>query len=474
MRPADLFDRDTEWGDLTAFITSPSRGLSLAIVSGRRRIGKSFLLRRIVGSGAYHQGIQEERTPALARIGDLIADRQHIPGGALRFGDWKAAVGALLDSVSTGTVVIDEFPYLVQRSPELASMLQLLYDERRDGPPLRLILCGSSLSTMEHLLAGSQPLRGRAQLDLRMSAFDYRVSRRFWNIADHRTAFQLDALLGGAPGYRDLVLGDAPQSLDEFPEWLGTTVMNPSHALYREEEFLLREDPRLADQTLYRSILAAVAAGERTPSRLGGRLGRDRTALSALLNNLMTAGFLRKQTDLANTRAVTYLVADPIIRYSQLILVPNRARLDERRWMDVWAATEQTWRAQVLGPHLEDLAHVWLMRYASESTIGGTPTVVGRLVVADRADKTSIEIDAAVRDATGRILLIGEVKATVDPRGIADLGRLERCRSLLGPDGGGAKLLIVSLNGFERSLTAAASSRSDVELVDAARLYEGT
>jgi hypothetical protein len=40
-------------------------------------------------------------------------------------------------------------------------VLQLVCDERRSGQRQRLILCGSSMSTMQHLLSGSQPLRGR-------------------------------------------------------------------------------------------------------------------------------------------------------------------------------------------------------------------------------------------------------------------------------------------------------------------------
>jgi AAA+ ATPase superfamily predicted ATPase len=43
-KPQDLFDRDREWGDLEAFVTTDRPGAMLGLVYGRRRQGKTFLL----------------------------------------------------------------------------------------------------------------------------------------------------------------------------------------------------------------------------------------------------------------------------------------------------------------------------------------------------------------------------------------------------------------------------------------------
>ncbi len=474
MKPADLFDRVSEWSEFSKFTNAKTPGLSLAILSGRRRTGKSYFLRRLAADGIYYQGIQEERAPALDRVSRLIAQLRNMPGAGPTLRDWKVAIDLILDQAGAAPVVLDEYPYLLQRSPELSSVLQLICDERRAGQRQRLILCGSSISTMQHLLSGSQPLRGRAQIDMRMGAFDYRLARTFWKIRDPATAFLVDALLGGAPGYRDLIAEAPPQSVKAFPEWVGTTVMNPSHALYREDEFLLREDPKLAEQSLYRTILGAVAAGERTPTRLGGRIGRDRTALSVLLNNLTAAGFLRKETELGRVRAVTYCVEDPIVRFSQLVLAPHRDRLDERKWKPVWDDVEPTWRAQILGPHFETLALAWLRSYAAKETIGGNAKQFGRLVVADRERRTSIELDVAALGQDDKVLLLAEVEATAGKRGLADLARLTRARELLGSKAARARLMLVSLSGFDRALLAKAKANRDIELVDIERLYEGS
>ncbi|MBI3256806.1 MAG: ATP-binding protein, partial [Actinobacteria bacterium] len=46
-RPTELFDREAEWSDLVDFAQQGGPGIRLALVRGRRRQGKSFLLRRL-------------------------------------------------------------------------------------------------------------------------------------------------------------------------------------------------------------------------------------------------------------------------------------------------------------------------------------------------------------------------------------------------------------------------------------------
>jgi hypothetical protein len=115
------------------------------------------------------------------------------------------------------------------------------------------ILCGSAISVMSTLLAGDQALRGRAVLDLRIGSFDFRDAADYWDAAPP-TAFLVDAVLGGAPGYRDVV-GDPPEAgPDGFFRWLERTILNPSHILFTEPDYLLAEDPRIGDRAIYHAI----------------------------------------------------------------------------------------------------------------------------------------------------------------------------------------------------------------------------
>lgn len=399
----------------------------------------------------------------------MAAAHAGLPTGEVRFDDWLAALGALVDR--GGLIVLDEFPYLLQHNPELPSVLQRLYDERRTGPPTRLLLCGSAVSVMSSLLVGQHPLRGRAQLDLRVEAFDYRTARGFWRIEHPEVALAVDATIGGAPGYRDLVATEPPASMDGFGAWLGATVLNPSHALYREDEFLLREDPRIADRALYQSILAVIAAGEHTPTRIGARLGRDRTAQSQLLGVLQEAGFVRKEVDASTvapspTRSRTPCSASPassLLRPGAAGPAPlaggvagqraHVARTDPR-------STRRTGRPSV-GADLRELR--------DDRWTGGACR-------RDDRRRPCQPIQPAGRSRGPRCAWRGAGPRRGRGHARSPSGRrppsprTRPCAS----ERRRRELLVVSVGGFAPDLLAEAASRPDVELVDLERLYAGS
>src|SRR5262245_43291134 len=191
-KPLELFDREREWADLTAFAAQPGDHVALALVRGRRRQGKSFLLRRLVGQlgGFYYQALEEERRQALDGFGAALGQQVGVASVALD--DWEQAIDQLLDLPISGPtlLVIDEFPYLLAHSPELPSIVQRAIDRARDGArPSRLVLCGSALSIMASLLTGAKALRGRASHDLVVRSFDYRQTADFWGITTPSVAF---------------------------------------------------------------------------------------------------------------------------------------------------------------------------------------------------------------------------------------------------------------------------------------------
>jgi AAA+ ATPase superfamily predicted ATPase len=160
--------------------------------------------------------------------------------------------------------VIDEFPYLSKASPSLPSLLQRALDPRGYArqAPSRLLLCGSAMSVMGRLLAGSAPLRGRASMELIVKPLDYRESARFWGIGDPRLAVLVHSIVGGTPAYRrEFVAGDAPTSLEDFDSWVLRRVLNPQVPLFREARYLLAEETEIRDVALYHAVLGAIAGG---------------------------------------------------------------------------------------------------------------------------------------------------------------------------------------------------------------------
>lgn len=484
-RPPLLFDRESEWSDLTGFFAGSNDAPRLGLVYGRRRQGKSFMLEHLIAAtgGFYHQALEEARRPALERIAAAAAAFAGAPawtGG--HFDDWPAAFRALADLAGGRPMVIDEFPYLLRESPELPSVIQAAYDGVRSGrhPAFRLLLCGSALSVMTGLLTGQRALRGRAVLDMAVESFDFRQSRSYWGISDPGVALLVHAVIGGPPGYRDLLDGAVPASEAEFGEWLAAGVLNPSHALFREAEYLLTEDPSLVDRALYRSIIATIAGGGSTRRGVASRLAKPEGALDYQLNQLERSQFIVRDQDLLRPNRPLLRVADPLLRFHFAVLRPELARFEARQTREAWASSEARFASQVLGPHFESLARVWTSRHASTRTIGGRARRVGFVQVNDPLAKQAFEIDV-VAEGEARvggkpiILAVGEAKGGDAVRTMSDLARLERTRSLLAgrADVSQTRLLLFGRSGFDLEVIQTVRRRRDVELVDLERLYEG-
>lgn len=476
-RPAELFDRVDEWNDLVEFATGKAAGLRIAIVRGRRRHGKSFLLEHLCRAtgGLYTLALRQSRGMALARFAESLESALGHPIG--RFDTWVQALDAAVDGLAAKAgrrvpvLVLDEFPYLVAHSPELPSAIQALYDQRGPStrrPAFRLVLCGSAISVMSTLLAGDQALRGRAVLDLRIGPFRFRDSAKFWDTRAEN-AFRIDAVLGGAPGYRDIV-GDAPAvGANGLFRWLSRTLLNPSHFLFAEPEYLLAEDPRIGDRAIYHSIWEAVARGAATPIQIGGLVGMDAKALAYHLAVMQDGGFLHHAQDLLWHRKPIITVADPAVRFHHLIVRPNLIDLESRNPRAAWDRSLTTFQSKVLGPHFEYLCREWTKWYSGFDEIGhvGQTQVPCRAHRGHEVDVIALDRRSSPRTKGGRVVLLGEAKLGARVDAAAEVERLVHIKEILDNlewDTKGVRFAVFAADGF-------VGTPRKVDLFDLQQLY---
>lgn len=487
LKPPELHDRFEEWGALAEFASDPDPGTVLGIVYGRRRQGKTLLLELLAEAmgGFTFTGLQQADSQNLADLAAGYANFAGVPSASFR--NWAEAVDAL---ITVGgrlgrpvPVVLDEFPYLVEQAPELPSVLQRALNPRgqaRLSGQVRLILCGSALTVMRGLLAGSAPLRGRAKLELLVQPFDFRDAADFWHVLDDpELAFRLHALVGGTPAYRAMCV-DRPDHISEFDGWVVRRLLSPSSAMFREGGALLYEEPELGDAALYHAVLGAISGGAHKRSDIARVLGRQDSALSHPLEMLERVQLVSKVDDALRDRRPLYKVSEPLIRLQHLIIRPFEARLVGRGRALVWEQAAATVDSLIFGPHLEDLARSWCIDHAAHETLGGLPSRCEPAIIACREHKKNHELDVVVsadppRQAS-RILAIGEVKATAWQVGLNQVQRLRHVRSLLpgGAQVSQPKLLLFSRQGFTRELVAEARNSTEIELVDLNRLYHGS
>jgi hypothetical protein len=420
------------------------------------------------------EGVVSARRRLAAEIARYAGIGPELVGDA----SWESLLSTAIELTAQrrSVFVIDELPYWMAHSPELPGLLQLLYDESQAGERAtggRLIVCGSAMSVMNELLSGAKALRGRAAIDLRLYPFDLATTARHWGIGDPATALRVHAILGGAPGYHNLANVEPPQTVGDLDMWAPATVLDPRQALYsgNESEYLLREDPKFTGSALHYAIINAVANGATGPAKIGGLLEQPRSSLARPVDALASAGYLRYDTDPLWERRPVITVADPIVRFHNLITVPQRDLVETGQSVEAWRRSRPTFVARILGPHFERCAREWL-RAQADPALRANAGLVSATVVNDRKGQAKHEIDVVALDKrAGRaeIGLIGEAKATVTRRCAADLDRLDRLKGLLaeqGHDTSAAVLALFSMEGFQPDLVSTARRRGDVLLVD--------
>jgi AAA+ ATPase superfamily predicted ATPase len=472
-----VFDRDAEWAGLTRFADHPSPDVRLGIVSGRRRQGKTYLLRALAeATGAFFfTATEATAAESLRDLGTALAAH----GGSrvpLVPQTWNDAVPALFEAVPDGLIVLDEVPYLARAYPPLPSLLQRALD-RGEAKRTRLLLCGSAMSFMGGLLSGSAPLRGRASLELIIQPFDYRTAAAFWGIDEPALALLTHAVVGGTPAYRrEFAAGDAPGSLTDFDDWVVRTVLNPQLPLFREARYLLAEESQVRDPALYHGVLAAIAAGNATRGGIGSYIGRKSSDLAHPLAVLEDARLIYPEPDAFHSGRSRYRVAEPLITFYEAVMRPEWGALEAGEAATVWPDLRPRFLSQVVGPHFEGVCRRFARRHAAD-LFGTRAGQVSAGTVADTAGKTKIEVDVVVFSPAApggqrSILSLGEAKwnKVMDVR---HLERLTRARELLGAKGHDTSvttLTCYSGAGFTPELVAAARVERAL-LIDLDDLY---
>jgi hypothetical protein len=485
-----MFDRDFEWGELTRFAGSAAPRASLGIVSGRRRQGKTFLLDALTveGNGFMFTAAETTEADSLHQFGEALAAYLDEPV-PFRFAGWGEAITRLMRLAADGPkpVVIDEFPFLAKATPALPSLIQRALEPsaQRCNTPVRLLLCGSALSFMGKLLAGSAPLRGRAGLELLVPTLDFRLAREFWGISDLRTAVLTNAVVGGTPAYRrEFAQDDTPAGAADFDSWVCRTVLNPGRPLFREARYILAEEPDIQDTALYQAVLAAIADGNTTRGGIAGYLERKSTDLAHPLGVLHDAGLITHETEAFKKNRSSYRIAEPLLTFYHAVMRPAWGDLERPgRAPQVWRRSQHAFRSNVVGPHFEEICRQWIRWHAGPETHGGAYlSRVASGTVSDPGARKTAEVDVAAfgpgDDGDHDVLLaIGEAKWQ-ETMSAAHLRRLEHIRALLAakgePGAEEARLLLFGGAGFSDALLQRAATDPSVQLIGLDRLYYGS
>jgi AAA+ ATPase superfamily predicted ATPase len=438
---------------------------------GRRRVGKSWLLRALADGKPALVLVADQGAPArqLARFSEALEPHLGVRPEILDLPTLFRVLYRLAGG-ERALVVIDEFPYLLpgteRAKREALSGIQAAIEGERDASRLKLVLCGSHIAQMQGLLAESSPLRGRFT-PLATAVLSFPDAAPFLPGEPVQGRIERFAVAGGMPLYLAEMARRA-----SLRGAVCESVLDHRGPLFNDPREILEEEFRRPG--VYFSLLETLAAGECGMDDLTGALRVSHSTLGPYLSELVRMQLVEKLSPLTAQRDLRYRLRDNFLRFWFRFVFPYQESL--RTGLspgDHYDAEIAPALAEHVAPVFESLCRRWVRR-----TLGSQATQVGpwwgrsldRLRTEGERGSEEIDVVAAARS---RVTVVGECKWTsgrMTGRVLGDLERfkipaLRQAGARFAP--GGPQILLFSKSGFKDSLVEqAAGRRGDVRLLD--------
>jgi AAA+ ATPase superfamily predicted ATPase len=466
----EFLDRQTQLARLEEWWASGER-MPLNLY-GRRRSGKSWLLRRFAHGKPAVLLVAHKITPG-AQLASFAARLEPVLGVAPSLPDVPTLFRVLLRAARDDKLlaVIDEFPWLLPSTEAAAeaelSAIQAVFEEERDRSQLKLILCGSLVAQMEALQGERSPLHGRL-IPLQLQPMRYADASRFMGHLDPLSRFERFAVAGGMPRYLSTLAGG--RSLRDV---VCRQVLDRNAPLWDEARVVIEQE--LREPKVYFSILASLASGDKELGEVVAAARSNTATISKYVAVLEDMRIVSRHLPVGaprTSRGGHWHLRDAFFRFWFRFVFPYQDELESGlRPADLFDTEVAPALADHVAAEFEDWSRDW-----TRTTDGRDASIVGRWWGPARHDlrrsgaRHSEEIDI-VGLSRGRVSIVGEAKWQTRPLGPAILTDLDDYKLPALVQAGykmAATPLIVLLAkaGYSRSLVAAAAARGDVVLVD--------
>jgi AAA+ ATPase superfamily predicted ATPase len=360
-------------------------------------------------------------------------------------------------------VVLDEFTYLVDAHPPLASTMQRLWDSDLAHSKLMLILCGSYVGMMEEAVLGYRaPLYGRRTAQYLLEPLGFHDARLFYPDYDLADQVRAYAVFGGTPAYLRAIPASQPL-LDN----VGGHVLTRGTFLYDEVRFLLQQE--LREPRNYFAILEAIASGRTRLNEIRQATGLN--GVSAYLDTLQGLRLVERVVPVTETqphksRRGLYRLRDHFFRFWFRFVHPNRTLLERGGAQVALDALVAPRLESFTGPIFEEICRQYLWRLGLKGALPFLPLRIGGWWRANE------EVDAVAMGE--EVALLVECKWSTRPVGVDILRNLERKAGLVARELDARRLVygLCARSGFTPQVKKEAARRDDLLLFDLARIVE--
>ena len=393
------------------------QGFGMTVIYGRRRIGKSTLIREFLKDkrAIFYTATKVGKARNLELFCQQVVSLLDPSLTGVSFPSLEAILDLITDRLGGDklVLVIDELPYWAQDDGALLSVLQKYIDTRWSEQDMMIILCGSSLSFMENkVLSEKSPLYGRRNTQIRLEAFDYLEAAEFVPDYSSENKAIIYGITGGVAKY--LAMIDPRGSADDN---IKAQFFNTDGYLYDEPRNLLAQE--FTDVALVNNVIEQIASGSNTVNEISQKIGQNSSTVLYALDKLIQVGLITKKkciTEEKNRKKTQYVLRDQMFRF-WYAFIPKATSIIEIGQGDLYF--DRVVKPQIhnyMGSVFEEMCRYYTLKEGICGAFGNTLTEVGTwwgteiLLRGSEKVQQSADIDVVGISELDKTAVLGECK----------------------------------------------------------------
>ena len=295
-----------------------SESAQMIVMTGRRRIGKTTLIKRSFTSIPFLYFFVGKKSENLL-CQELVEIVRDVLGEDLGdFTSFKRLFEAIMNISKRRnfTLVLDEFQNLKIAGEAIFSDIQNVWDSNKEDSRINLVICGSIYSKMKKIFDDKEePLYGRATARFKIRPFRTSVLKEI--LHDHNPDYTPDDLLalymvtGGVAKYVELLMEQKAFTREAI---INATISVGSYFIDEGKELLSDEFGK--EYGNYFSVMAALAGGNTYRGDITSYVGFETGGyLDKLENDFNVVAKVRPYLSGEQSRNVRYSISDNFLNF---------------------------------------------------------------------------------------------------------------------------------------------------------------
>ena len=351
----EFIGRERELARLESIHSRP--GVRTVVMYGRRKIGKSTLIKRFC-EGRRALYIQSPRGSAADVLHNLALSISAFDGVDRE--DYKFIQDAFEDMAALCRkepliVILDEFPFMIENIPAASSVVQRFIDLSVSGTDTMLIICGSSISVMRREVDDYQrPLYGRFDDRMEIGPMPFSDCMRFHPELPGLDQVMLYLTVGGVPKYHVM------ETDGSYRGYVIRHFLSDTADLRDEADIIIAAE--LSPKDRYIGIVNSISEGRTSHKEIYERVGIDRTTCTNSLTNLGSIGVVSTVHPMMGApKQPIYRISDSIVSFCKEVVAyaDSVPLMDAERKYDL---LEQRIRS-FLGHRFEDMCSDYVVNH---------------------------------------------------------------------------------------------------------------